>query len=398
MPTSGSRRAAREHVVEVHHRLAHAHEHEVVDGLDAAEVQHLVEDLARGQVAAELHRAGGAERAGQRAAGLRGDADRAAAVAVAHQHGLDGAAVVGVEERLDGAVGAVRLVDELERGERHLGGQPLAQRGGQVGHLVVAARAVGRPAPHLAGAEGGLAGGGERVVEQLRGPPAYRGRHACASPSTSPTPAWPRAAPPSRSSSTAASRSRGEVVRDPARDVDGSEGIEVDGRPARAWKGDRAVYAVNKPAGVVSTAADTHGRPTVVELVPSGRRLYPVGPARRRHDRADPAHRRRPARAPAHASLLRGPARLPRQGAPRARARRRAAGAARRRRARRRHDRAGARQAARPRPDRDHDPRGPQAPGAADVRGGRASGRLAGARRVRPARPARASSRASTAA
>ena len=49
-------------------------------------------------------------------------------------------------------------------------------------------------------------------------------------------------------------------------------------RQARqAWKGDRAVYAVNKPKGVVSTASDTHGRPTVVELVPSGRRLYPVG-------------------------------------------------------------------------------------------------------------------------
>ena len=28
---------------------------------------------------------------------------------------------------------------------------------------------------------------------------------------------------------------------------------------------------------MVSTAADTHGRPTVVSLVPSGRRLYPVG-------------------------------------------------------------------------------------------------------------------------
>ena len=69
----------------------------------------------------------------------------------------------------------------------------------------------------------------------------------------------------------------GEVVRDPARDVDGSEGVEVDGRPAQAWRGDRAVYAVNKPAGVVSTAADTHGRPTVVSLVPSGRRLYPIG-------------------------------------------------------------------------------------------------------------------------
>jgi 23S rRNA pseudouridine2605 synthase len=69
----------------------------------------------------------------------------------------------------------------------------------------------------------------------------------------------------------------GEVVRDPARDVDGSEGIEADGRPARSWRGERAVYAVNKPAGVVSTASDPQGRTTVVSLVPSGRRLYPVG-------------------------------------------------------------------------------------------------------------------------
>src|SRR3954452_25386228 len=69
----------------------------------------------------------------------------------------------------------------------------------------------------------------------------------------------------------------GEFVRDPARDVEGGEGIEVDGRAARAWKGPRAVYAVNKPAGVVSTASDPQGRPTVVDLVPSGRGLYPVG-------------------------------------------------------------------------------------------------------------------------
>jgi 23S rRNA pseudouridine2605 synthase len=68
-----------------------------------------------------------------------------------------------------------------------------------------------------------------------------------------------------------------EVVRDPARDVDGSLPVTVDGRPVRVSDGQRAVYAVNKPRGVVSTARDPQGRPTVVSLVPSARRLYPVG-------------------------------------------------------------------------------------------------------------------------
>jgi 23S rRNA pseudouridine2605 synthase len=67
----------------------------------------------------------------------------------------------------------------------------------------------------------------------------------------------------------------GEVVTDPALAVDESSDVSVDGRPVRPEP--REVYALNKPRGVVSTARDTHGRPTVVELVPSRRRLYPVG-------------------------------------------------------------------------------------------------------------------------
>ena len=67
----------------------------------------------------------------------------------------------------------------------------------------------------------------------------------------------------------------GEVVTDPARDVDASSGVAVDGEPVREEA--HVVYALHKPAGVVSTARDTHGRPTVVDLVPSSRRLYPVG-------------------------------------------------------------------------------------------------------------------------
>jgi 23S rRNA pseudouridine2605 synthase len=67
----------------------------------------------------------------------------------------------------------------------------------------------------------------------------------------------------------------GEVVEDPARDVGEAAEVAVDGRRVAPER--TVVYAVHKPLGVVSTAQDTHGRPTVVGLVPERRRLYPVG-------------------------------------------------------------------------------------------------------------------------
>jgi 23S rRNA pseudouridine2605 synthase len=72
----------------------------------------------------------------------------------------------------------------------------------------------------------------------------------------------------------------GEVVKDPARDVTGQEAIRVDGHPltSPAPGTARQVWAVHKPAGVVSTAKDPQGRPVVVDMVRApGRRLYPVG-------------------------------------------------------------------------------------------------------------------------
>jgi 23S rRNA pseudouridine2605 synthase len=68
----------------------------------------------------------------------------------------------------------------------------------------------------------------------------------------------------------------GEIVIDPARDVSEVDEILVDGTRLTA-DGQRVVYAVNKPAGVVSTASDPQGRRTIVQLVPSRQRLYPVG-------------------------------------------------------------------------------------------------------------------------
>jgi len=69
----------------------------------------------------------------------------------------------------------------------------------------------------------------------------------------------------------------GRRVQDPARDVDDGNDVRVDGDRVRTEGHSRVVYAVNKPAGVVSTARDPAGRPTVVELVDSPERLYPVG-------------------------------------------------------------------------------------------------------------------------
>jgi 23S rRNA pseudouridine2605 synthase len=65
-------------------------------------------------------------------------------------------------------------------------------------------------------------------------------------------------------------------VQDPATDVSPGQEVAVDGQPVGGAP-ELAVYAVNKPAGVVSTASDPQRRRTVVSLVPSPLRLYPVG-------------------------------------------------------------------------------------------------------------------------
>lgn len=58
---------------------------------------------------------------------------------------------------------------------------------------------------------------------------------------------------------------------DPERDV-----VEVDGAPIGV-RPDLVYYLLNKPEGVVSTSKDTHGRPTVVDLVPDTPRVFSVG-------------------------------------------------------------------------------------------------------------------------
>ena len=68
----------------------------------------------------------------------------------------------------------------------------------------------------------------------------------------------------------------GEVAQlgrraDPEHDVIALDGVTV------VVRDDLVYYLLNTPAGYVSTASDPEGRPTVVELVPSTPRVYPVG-------------------------------------------------------------------------------------------------------------------------
>ena len=58
-------------------------------------------------------------------------------------------------------------------------------------------------------------------------------------------------------------------------DPDADE-VEVDGIPV-GLRADLAYYLLNKPPGVVTTASDPQGRPTVVAMLPDEPRVFPVG-------------------------------------------------------------------------------------------------------------------------
>ena len=68
----------------------------------------------------------------------------------------------------------------------------------------------------------------------------------------------------------------GEVVTDPARDVDETSGVAVDGTRGRSRR-PRETWMLNKPLNVTSTADEPGRRRAVTDLVATERRLYPVG-------------------------------------------------------------------------------------------------------------------------
>ena len=69
----------------------------------------------------------------------------------------------------------------------------------------------------------------------------------------------------------------GKAVETPATLLTSLKGVTVDGRPVRAAAPAR-VFRFHKPAGLLTTAHDPKGRPTIYDRLPKGLpRLMPVG-------------------------------------------------------------------------------------------------------------------------
>ncbi len=57
--------------------------------------------------------------------------------------------------------------------------------------------------------------------------------------------------------------------------VSGNDSIVIDGKTLE--KEDKVYYLLNKPKGVISSVKDEKGRKTVVDLIDTDKRIYPVG-------------------------------------------------------------------------------------------------------------------------
>ena len=68
----------------------------------------------------------------------------------------------------------------------------------------------------------------------------------------------------------------GTVVTEMGLKVNLDDYIEVEGNPINK-KEDKEYYILNKPRGVVTTSSDDKGRKTVIDLIKTEKRIYPVG-------------------------------------------------------------------------------------------------------------------------
>ena len=68
----------------------------------------------------------------------------------------------------------------------------------------------------------------------------------------------------------------GEIVTEMGYKANYSDFIEIEGNPINKSE-DKVYYLLNKPRGVVATVSDEKGRKTVVDLIKTNKRIYPIG-------------------------------------------------------------------------------------------------------------------------
>ena len=68
----------------------------------------------------------------------------------------------------------------------------------------------------------------------------------------------------------------GNIVTEMGYKVSGNDYIEVEGNPI-SQREEKEYYLLNKPRGIVSTSKDEKNRKTVVDLIKTEKRIYPVG-------------------------------------------------------------------------------------------------------------------------
>lgn len=69
----------------------------------------------------------------------------------------------------------------------------------------------------------------------------------------------------------------GQIVREMGTKVESTDAIEVDGLGLDLNKDEKVYILLNKPRGVVTTTSDDKKRKTVVDLIETDIRIYPVG-------------------------------------------------------------------------------------------------------------------------
>lgn len=68
----------------------------------------------------------------------------------------------------------------------------------------------------------------------------------------------------------------GERVTELGTKVNKTDAIEVEGK-VLSLEEDKVVFLLNKPRGVISSVSDDKGRKTVVDLIDTTKRIYPIG-------------------------------------------------------------------------------------------------------------------------